>query len=301
MTDSSDPVARPQLLVCLFPNSTALAQTLQQRLDRDRYLVKLPTTEEEFYQVIEQHKQHIDCLVLQSGISLPRLVNWLHQQATLLPAVILSEAEDSDFVSSYLTSSEALTFLYHSAEVRSAIAEIEQLPDCIDHAIEAFLDLSPSCLVPRASDEPDLTRDLTTQNFLMLQQRRLTQKLKERLGYLGIYYKRNPKNFLRHLPLEEREQLLDQLRTDYRQIILEYFTDSPTLNQKIDNFVTTAFFADVSVSQLVEAHMEIMDAFSKQLKLEGRSEEVLLDYRLTLIDTIAHLCEMYRRSIPRES
>jgi circadian clock protein KaiA len=27
----------------------------------------------------------------------------------------------------------------------------------------------------------------------------------------------------------------------------------------------------------------------------------LLDYRLTLIDTIAHLCEMYRRSIPRES
>jgi circadian clock protein KaiA len=25
-----------------------------------------------------------------------------------------------------------------------------------------------------------------------------------------------------------------------------------------------------------------------------------LDYRLTLIDTIAHLCEMYRRSIPRE-
>ena len=46
--------------------------------------------------------------------------------------------------------------------------------------------------------------------------------------------------------------------------------------------------------------MELMEEFSNQLKLEGRSEDVLLDYRLTLIDIIAHLCEMYRRSVPRE-
>lgn len=294
MTDLSAPVARPQLLVCLFPNSTALAQNLQQRLDRDRYVVNLPGSEDEFYQFIERQKQHIDCLVLQVGTVLPDLVMWLHQHATLLPAVILSENGDPAPV-------PITDFFYHSAEVRVAFTEIDELPNWIDHAIETFLDLSPSYLPPSVQDQADLARELSTQNFLMLQQRRLNQKLKERLGYLGIYYKRNPKNFLRHLPLEERQQLLDQLRTDYREIILEYFTDSPTLNQKIDNFVTTAFFADVSVSQLVEAHMDIMDAFSKQLKLEGRSEEVLLDYRLTLIDTISHLCEMYRRSIPRES
>ena len=47
--------------------------------------------------------------------------------------------------------------------------------------------------------------------------------------------------------------------------------------------------------------MDLMDILAKQLKLEGRSDEVLLDYRLTLIDVIAHLCEMYRRSIPRDS
>lgn len=52
--------------------------------------------------------------------------------------------------------------------------------------------------------------------------------------------------------------------------------------------------------QVVEIHMELIDDISKQLKLEGRSEDILLDYRLTLIDIIAHLCEMYRRSIPRE-
>jgi circadian clock protein KaiA len=58
--------------------------------------------------------------------------------------------------------------------------------------------------------------------------------------------------------------------------------------------------ADISVAHIVEIHMQLMDSFAKQLKLEGRSEEVLLDYRLTLIDIIAHLCEMYRRSIPRQ-
>jgi hypothetical protein len=30
--------------------------------------------------------------------------------------------------------------------------------------------------------------------------------------------------------------------------------------------------------------MELMDEFSQQLKLEGRSEEILLDYRLALIE-----------------
>jgi circadian clock protein KaiA len=43
-----------------------------------------------------------------------------------------------------------------------------------------------------------------------------------------------------------------------------------------------------------------MDKFSQSLKLEGRSDEILLDYRLALIDILAHLGEMYRRSIPRE-
>jgi len=155
--------------------------------------------------------------------------------------------------------------------------------------------------LPDTITPPDVTRDLMAQNFLMLQQRRLTDKLKERLGYLGIYYKRSPKAFLRNLPPQEQAELLEQLRLEYRVIILNYFQDDQDLNERIDNFVNSAFFADVPVSQIVEIHMELMDEFAKQLKLEGRSEEILLDYRLTLIDTIAHLCEMYRRSIPRES
>jgi len=135
----------------------------------------------------------------------------------------------------------------------------------------------------------------------MAQQLRLAEKLKERLGYLGVYYKRNPQNFLRHMTPPQKEALLRQLKQDYREIILAYFADELGLNDKIDQFVNLVFLTDLPISQIVEIHMELMDEFSKHLKLEGRSDDVLLDYRLTLIDTLAHLCEMYRRSIPRES
>ncbi|NEN92364.1 MAG: circadian clock protein KaiA, partial [Okeania sp. SIO3H1] len=94
---------------------------------------------------------------------------------------------------------------------------------------------------------------------------------------------------------------LDKLNLEYRHIVLKYFSKDNSLNNQIDEFVNLCFFSDVPVTQIVEIHMDLMDEFSKQLQLEGRSEEILLDYRLTLIDTIAHLCEMYRRSIPRES
>jgi len=177
---------------------------------------------------------------------------------------------------------------------------VEDLPEIeryIHQAIHQFLKLPYNY----APDDTTVSSLEDTRHFLLsLQQQRLSEKLRERLGYLGVYYKRNPDNFIRNLPLQERQQVLENLRTEYRAIVLEYFSKDNTLNQKIDDFVNTAFFSDISVSQIVEIHMELMDNFSKQLKLEGRSEEILLDYRLTLIDIIAHLCEMYRRSIPRE-
>jgi circadian clock protein KaiA len=129
----------------------------------------------------------------------------------------------------------------------------------------------------------------------------LTRKLKERLGYLGVYYKRNPQLFFRNLSESEKQKLLDLLKFEYREIILNYFANKHDLNQSIDKFTDKLFFTDIAIAQVVEIHMELMDEFAKQLKIEGRSDEILLDYRLTLIDVMAHLCEMYRRSIPNES
>jgi len=130
----------------------------------------------------------------------------------------------------------------------------------------------------------------------------LQSKLQERLGYLGIFYKRSPDFFLRNLPPTEKAEQMRQLSNLYRQIILAYFQNQDSnVNQKIDEFTSLAFLGDVSMSQILEIHMKLMDDFSKQLKIENRSDDILVDYRITLIDVIAHLCEMYRRSIAKES
>jgi circadian clock protein KaiA len=38
--------------------------------------------------------------------------------------------------------------------------------------------------------------------------------------------------------------------------------------------------------------MDLIDSFSKQLRLEGHKSDFLQDYRLALLDVMAHLCEM---------
>jgi circadian clock protein KaiA len=287
----SDP-ADPRLLVCLFLTSKALTASLKSELQGEQYRLLCPQSPAEFFQTVEQNCQQIDCLVLQNSSDgqLTKLVSWL-QQATLLPAVLLSEPLNEPLNAS-LSEPDSGPVQYHAAQVAIALPGGTRIGLAIDRAISEFLHLPPvpSPAVPA----------LTTQDFLM-QQRRLAEKLKERLGYLGVYYKRSPRNFLRNMAPEDQSEFLAELREGYREIILAYFSEVPSLNQKIDNYIDIAFFADISVAQVVEIHMELMGEFSKQLKLEGRSEEVLLDYRLTLIDTLAHLCEMYRRSIPQES
>ncbi|MBF2025885.1 MAG: circadian clock protein KaiA [Oscillatoriales cyanobacterium C42_A2020_001] len=287
------------LLICTFLPLDTLAHAVSKRLSSDRYQVSHHHTFESFCQFVEQEKHRLDCLILQSNPELVQVATWLYGQATLLPAILLSEATVADPHPSPPTTQTQIPFQYHTAEVLLSVTDLEQLDYHIEQAIAQFISLSPTSWLKndpfaKIGDQPD-------NHPLVPQQQRLIEKLKERLGYLGVYYKRDPNNFFRYLPPEQKVELLEKLKLDYRDIVLRYFANDGTLNQRIDDFVNTVFFTDVSAAQVVEIHMELIDEFSKQLKLEGRSEEILLDYRLTLIDTIAHLCEMYRRSIPRES
>ena len=292
MSDSYPTVSSPPLLIYAFLKSDSLVQSVQQRLSPDRYYVNFPPSKEPFFEAIEQKKQELDCLILQADAQLPAVTKWLHRRAILLPAVIVMESSDPQL---------QVEFAYHTAERCITAAQIGEIESHIEQAIDQFLQLSPACRLTPPSAPIDVSTDLSARKFLLLQQNRLAEKLKERLGYMGVYYKRSSQNFLRNLPPEQQQEVLEALQSEYRNIVLRYFADDDTLNQRIDDLVNIAFFADISVSQIVEIHMNLMDEFSKQLKLEGRSEEILLDYRLTLIDTIAHLCEMYRRSIPRAS
>lgn len=97
----------------------------------------------------------------------------------------------------------------------------------------------------------------------------------------------------------EQKIFLQEIKLEYRQILIRYFTTDKYLKGEIDKFINSVFYANIPVPQIIEIHMELIDEFSQQLKLEGRSDEMLLDYRLVLIDILAHLCELYRREVSR--
>lgn len=289
-----------RLIVCCFMETRSLSTIAESYLSEVHIDLLQPQTQADLFDFLDLQSQSVDCLILQESPALFEIISWLHRHAILLPTVIVNTGNAPTAILPLPGPKVQLLNLYHTAEVRLAFTDFRELETAVERAIAQFLYLSPACGIPTLA-EPDLITELTTQNFILLQQRRLSDKLKERLGYMGVYYKRHPSSFLRNLSRRDQEDVLADLKSGYHSIILGYFSEDSEINQKIDRYVDAAFFADISVSQAVEIHMEIMDDFAKQLKLEGRHEEVVLDYRLTLIDTLAHLCEMYRRSIPKDT
>ncbi|MBP0017376.1 MAG: circadian clock protein KaiA [Cyanobacteria bacterium SBLK] len=305
--------SNPQLFICVYAQTEGLCRSLKNLLSGDRYVYEQSSTQDDFLALIERDKERIDCLILQNIESELEVLDALYDRGILLPIVIIepTNSQNINFENSDANTEgfpetfrhivpEAANYFYHTGEVLLLGTQLEQISTAIERAIANFLKLAPTSDLSTSASTLEQTREQSKQNFLLLQQRRLAEKLKERLGYLGIYYKRNSQDFLRNLSPQGKKALLQELKEDYREIFLNYFVSNYPLNPLLDQLVNRAFFADLSVSQILEIHMELIDEFAQQLKLEGRSEEILLDYRLVLIDIIAHLCEMYRRSIPRE-
>ncbi len=295
-----------QLTIAVLADSVELRPLLGQFLSEEFFNLQYFTDRSEFLAHVETIERQLDCLVFCSEQQLLPVINHLYERSIILPVVIMHRlTAERLLVPETPTPSNtdiASSYIYQPSEVILAISEIAEIGMAIDKAIAKFLNLKP--IMP-ASEESQSTTNIESEKQasepnLLQQQNRLSRKLNERLGYLAVYYKRNPRQFFRHLNSEQRQELINLLKLQYREIVLEYFADAAALNVKIDEFVSLAFFKDLAVSEIVKIHMELIEEFSDQLKLEGRSEEILLDYRLTLIDIIAHLCEMYRRSIPRE-
>jgi circadian clock protein KaiA len=293
------------LTIAVLADSTELSPLLGRYLSGERYTLQYFTDRAEFLEYIEATKHELDCLVFYTETQLLPTINYLYERGLILPVVIIHRLTSPNLhhattIPANLSVSSSYT--YQPSEVILAITELSGIGGAIDKAIAKFLNLTP--IMPAFDQsQPPTTQtqiEIPETSFLLQQQRRLSEKLNERLGYLAIYYKRNSHQFFRHLDRQQKQELLDRFKSQYRKIVLDYFASSSQIDDKIDEFVSGVFFRDLAVSEIVKIHMELMEEFSDQLKLEGRSEEILLEYRLTLIDIIAHLCEMYRRSVPRE-
>lgn len=129
------------------------------------------------------------------------------------------------------------------------------------------------------------------------QQKRLNLPPPERLKYSGVYLARDSRQFFQKLSALEQEKLLGKLKFIYSQILFDYFSSQDNINNLIDRFVAEAFLANLPINKVVEIHMNLIDNLERQLIFEGLHTEHLSDFRLTLIDVIAHLGEMYRNLV----
>ncbi len=269
--------------------------SLTELLPEDRYTLTVVSDLEFLLSLLTKSQNAQDCLVIfgDTNGDVETIVDRLGMLDIFMPTILVLKNlyEQSEH---HFEQSEAKDF--YRASISISIDQIHDLSTIIDQAIATFIKISPQIRHQIYVNIPDTP----VSESLSVQQQRLADKLNERLGYLGVYYKRDSQSFLRNLFPEDKKDYIERLKRIYRLIVLEYFSQKNSdLNQNIDEFVNLSFFADLSISQVLEIHMELMDELAKQLRLEGRNEEVLLDYRITLIDIIAHLCELYRRSIPR--
>jgi circadian clock protein KaiA len=232
-------------------------------------------------QELERQRDGFDALLLEQGALDPAAYQVLRERGPVLPAVVIGEVSG--------------TIDLHRAEVHLPPDQLEQLSYSLDAAVSRFLRHGPGGEGETLAGTGEALGAETPERW------KLVNRLKDRLGFLGVFYKRDPARFLRNLPAGEREELVGSLERTYRDLLLSYFRDPAVANQALESFVNTAFFSDLPITKTVEIHMNLIDGFSKQLKLEGHKAEFLQDYRLTLLDVMAHLCEMYRRSIPPDA
>ena len=227
---------------------------------------------------LERRREEFDVLLLEQRALAPGVYQALTEQGLVLPAVVIGQVSGQ--------------VEFHEAEVHLPPDQLEQLRYSLDAAVSRFLRRG----LVVAEGAPEEEADTATP-----ERWKLANRLKGRLGLLGVFYKRDPSRFLRSLNEREREELLHSLERTYRDLLLSYFRDPAAANQALESFVNTAFFSDLPITKAVEIHMNLIDGFSKQLKLEGHTSDFLQDYRLALLDVMAHLCEMYRRSVPPDA
>ena len=269
-------MARPGLTIALLLTTPNLVDACQQWLPDTRYhsiVLSGPHQGQEqldLVSTLEAQQEEIDAVVVEQHLLDASSREQLLSRGLLFPAVVVGEMKGH--------------VDYHAEELHLADDQLAQLGYTVDAAISRFLRQGRAD--GRSDDDGLASVD------------KLSRRLQERLGYLGVFYKRDPSRFLGSLPTEERRELLESLQRTYRDLLINYFSDPAASNQALESFVNTAFFSDLPITRTVDIHVDQIDEFWKQLRLEGHKSEFLQDYRLALLDVMAHLCEMYRRSIP---
>ena len=264
----------PALTIASLLRDPRLAEASALWLRGGRYQLEPIGADLDPVAALDARRDDFDAVLLEQG-ALPRgTYQAMLDHGLLLPAVVIGEVTGR--------------IEYHNAEVHLPQDQLEQLSYSLDAALSRFLRRGLRSATPQGTGNHPEAEDRW----------KLANRLKGRLGYYGVYYKRDPSRFLANLKEGDRKDLVASLRRTYRDLLISYFRDPAAANQALESFVNTAFFSDLPITSTVEIHMDLIDEFSKQLQIEGIKSDFLQDYRLALLDVMAHLCEMYRSSVP---
>jgi circadian clock protein KaiA len=266
----------PALTIASLLREPRLAEASRLWLRGGRYQLEAIDGDADPVALLDARREDFDAVLLEQGSLSSQTYQTMVERGLLWPAVVIGEVTGR--------------IEYHDAEVHLPQDQLEQLSYSLDAALSRFLRRGLLSTAPLAPEAPGQTEERW----------KLANRLKGRLGYYGVYYKRDPSRFLANLPLPERKELVASLRRTYRDLLISYFRDPAAANQALESFVNTAFFSDLPITSTVEIHMNLIDDFSKQLMIEGIKSDFLQDYRLALLDVMAHLCEMYRSSVPAD-
>jgi circadian clock protein KaiA len=266
----------PALTIASLLREPRLAEASRLWLRGGRYQLEAIDGDADPVALLDARREDFDAVLLEQGSLSSQAYQTMVERGLLWPAVVIGEVTGR--------------IEYHDAEVHLPQDQLEQLSYSLDAALSRFLRRGLLSTAPLAPEAPGQTEERW----------KLANRLKGRLGYYGVYYKRDPSRFLANLPLPERKELVASLRRTYRDLLISYFRDPAAANQALESFVNTAFFSDLPITSTVEIHMNLIGDFSKQLMIEGIKSDFLQDYRLALLDVMAHLCEMYRSSVPAD-
>ena len=186
----------PALTIASFLLDPSLTQACTQWLRGGRYQLVAIDPSRDPLAVLEEGRDAFDAVLLQQGVTAAATLQVLAERGLLLPAVVIGAVTGR--------------VEYHDAEVHLPADQLEQLSYSLDAAVTRFLRRGRISAGQHSQGPGDSAGDGW----------KLDNRLKGRLGYLGVYYKRDPSRFLRNLSESDREDLLRSLTRTYRDLLI---------------------------------------------------------------------------------
>ena len=165
----------PVLQIASLIQDPHLAAACGQWLRGGRYLLEPITPDRDPVSLLDGRREDFDAVLLEQGALGPEIYAGLQELGLLLPAVVIGEVTGRTE--------------YHDAEVHLPPDQLEQLSYSFDAALSRFLRRGlQGSGTPGGAGEPEVA-----------DRWKLANRLQGRLGYLGVFYKRDPSRFLRNL------------------------------------------------------------------------------------------------------